>query len=257
METAKINTVQTRSVAQTVTGGKSLPAVPVPKQAGKQPPVQMMGGLNEPRDQALIKEVDLKSDGESNAGIESNHITGSDVVQRKNIKKGAYTLSVADGFEEEAALIWKYLEGKGKIEKFTGKDIQIYKTPGKAENVCHHWAFGGLSAGFSSDIVTIGLALGVYDEEKFEWTWGEVKNKNGLNGSAAADIKVYEDMAHSSRKKGDEWYHKFAGNDFIFAIAGGDDNLIYSSVAEINIQALPESGIGTFGSFRYVLSVED
>jgi hypothetical protein len=184
-------------------------------------------------------------------------------IQRKVVNKDGYALTIAsDDFETEALQVWGYIKSKGFQEQFAGKTINLIKTAGKSDKICHHWSFGGLNADFSKNIQQIADALGASTMKMHpEWgieipdiDWGAMSTPNGLNDlgdTSDANIRIFDKIDHSARKKDGEWYHKFNGFDCIFAISGGDDNLIYSSTTDIGIKALNESGLGAKSTFTY------
>lgn len=88
--------------------------------------------------------------------------TTKNVLQcQKNIKIDEYILTIdKDDFEKEATAIFTYLSKKNLLEKFVGKKIHIQKAPGTQDQVCHHWAFGGLNSNFTLDINKIHELIG-------------------------------------------------------------------------------------------------
>lgn len=198
--------------------------------------------------------------------LQARNITGSQVIQRaKDVVKGEYTLTIDDdAFEVEALAIWDFIDKKKLTDTLLNKKIHIIKTPGKNDKVCHHWSFGGLNAGFSLNIDKIHEKLGgsetpllFEDGEDSGFKakdWNTITTPNGLSSEgdvADTNITMYDDTAHSSRKKGELWYHKFVDTSHIFAIEGYEGTLGYPSQKSITVGALAESGLGAASWFQY------
>lgn len=191
-----------------------------------------------------------------------------DATQDGSVTTDGYTLTPANvGFAPEMMMLWNYFLSKGLQDSYRGRTIHIIKAPGTVGKVCHHWSFGGLNPDFSLNIDQIHQALGgkkvdaeVYDEnypeefkeKKVSWDDLNVDGLTELGSTSNSSIKIYNESEHSSRLKNGKWFHKFESLPFIFAVDGGDNNLIYGSVKTIAVKALNESALEGESTFSYV-----
>jgi hypothetical protein len=127
-----------------------------------------------------------------------------------------------------------------------GKQIHIWRVGGaNADNVCHHYAFGGLSgdaADFS--MAALGGLFGILygDVPAFFDIGGETVDIGGrvagVAGLTPFPVRVLDEVSHSIRQEGGRWWHKFNGLPFLVSVEG-DENLGYLLTATLTVRSDP------------------